>query len=324
VCPVFQPDHSNQQEGIDIMTPESFKLTVSDNTDVHVYRWIPDNPVAVVQIAHGMAEHAARYADFAQALVDAGYAVYANDHRGHGKTAGSLDNVGFFGDSNGWDRVVQDMRDLHRRIRSEHVDCPFFLFGHSMGSFLVRNYIFGDTRDVCGAILSGTGQNPKLLVSAGKLVAKWEARRKGPKAKSRLMNNMSFGSFNKPFRPNRTDFDWLSRDDDEVDKYIADPFCGDVFTAGFFVDMMTGLQTIAEPENIRNIRRDLPIFLFSGENDPVGNNGKAIRQVYEIYRNAGIRDVTYRLYENGRHEMLNEINRQEVYADVIAWMDDHR
>lgn len=299
-----------------------FKFTASDGAELFVYKWIPDNPRAVVQIAHGMAEHAGRYDRFAGKLMDEGFAVYANDHRGHGKTAGTIDNVGYFADNDGWQRVVQDLRELTEAIQTNHPDLPVFLFGHSMGSFLFRNYIFSNGNDIKGVILSGTGHNPKLLISLGKLVAAWQIRSNGARGKTQLMHNMSFGSFNKPFRPNRTDFDWLSRDDSEVDAYIQDPFCGGVFTAGFYRDLMAGLQEIGCMDNIKTIRKDLPILLFAGDMDPVGNKGKAVKQVHDMYKKAGITDVTLRLYPDGRHEMLNETNRQDVYNDIIAWMND--
>ncbi|MBW1892188.1 MAG: lysophospholipase [Deltaproteobacteria bacterium] len=305
------------------MGSKDFKLKTSDGSEIFVYKWLPENPVAVVQIAHGMAEHAGRYDRFAQKLMSKGYAVYANDHRGHGKTAGTLDNVGYFADADGWQRVVEDMRELTATIHNNHPDLPVFLFGHSMGSFLFRNYIFSNTSDINGVILSGTGNSPKLLISLGKLVAAWQIKAKGARGKTMLMHNMTFGPFNKPFRPSRTDFDWLSRDNEEVDKYIDDPFCGGVFTAGFYKDLMAGLQQIGNMDNIEKIRKDLPILLFAGDLDPVGNKGKAVQQVYEIYRKAGIKDVSCRLYKDGRHEMLNETNRQEVYDDIIAWMKNH-
>jgi len=313
---------TGQREARTAMGSENFNFRASDGTDIFVYKWLPEHPKAVVQIAHGMAEHAGRYDRFAQKLVSEGFAVYANDHRGHGKTAGSPDNLGYFADHNGWRRVVDDLRELTSELKGAHPGLPCFLFGHSMGSFLFRNYIFSDCSGISGVILSGTGNNPKLLISLGKLVAAWQVKSKGARGKTMLMHNMSFGSFNKAFRPNRTDFDWLSRDNEEVDKYINDPFCGGVFTAGFYRDLMAGLEEIGCMDNIDKIRKDLPILLFAGDMDPVGNKGKAVKQVHDMYQKAGINDLTCRLYDGGRHEMLNETNRQEVFDDVIKWMND--
>ena len=308
------------------MKSDTFTFKTSDGIQIFTYRWMPDEASAVkgvVQIAHGMAEHAARYERFADALTKAGYAVYANDHRGHGKTAGSQDNLGYFADENGWEKVVEDMHTLTGIIKKENPNKPFFLFGHSMGSFLSRHYSMLYASELTGLILSGTGGDPGAIGKIGLFVAKMDAMFHGRKAKSEIMNKLSFGAFNSAFKPNRTDYDWLSRDNAEVDKYINDPLCGTVFTAGFFCDMLGGLDFINNKENIGRIPKNLPIYLFSGAKDPVGGNTKGVNQVYNSLKNAGIGDLTLKFYENGRHESLNEINRDEVSLDVIAWLDLH-
>ena len=283
---------------------------------------VPEGIVGVIQISHGMAEHAGRYARFARFLTDAGFGVYANDHRGHGKTAGALENVGYFADTDGWQRVADDMYQLTAIIGRECPGVPIFLFGHSMGSFLSRTYIAAHGKDISGVILSGTGGDPGLLGKIGLMVARWERWRKGAKARSPLLNNLSFGGFNKAFKPNRTDFDWLSRDAAEVDAYIADPYCGGVFTAGFFCDLLTGLQFINSAEGIRRIPKDLPVHFLSGAVDPVGNNTRGVRQVAAAFKAAGIEAVTTTFYDGGRHEMLNETNRDEVFRDILQWLRD--
>ena len=306
------------------MKASTFIYKASDGAKIFAYKWLPSGKTkirAAVQLSHGMAEHAARYERFAKQLTAAGYAVYANDHRGHGKTAGSLENVGYLGDDHGWEKAVDDMHVLTGLIRKENKKAPIFLFGHSMGSFLSRQYAMLHGGELAGLILSGTGGDPGLLGKIGLFVAKREAAKKGKRTKSPFLDKLSFGAFNKAFKPNRTSFDWLSRDNDEVDKYVADPYCGDVFSAGFFCDMLGGLAFINDRNNIRKIPRDLPVYLFSGSLDPVGANTKGVRQVYNSYIGAGIRDVTYKFYEGGRHEMLNETNRDEVFADVIAWLN---
>lgn len=293
---------------------------------IFTYRWLPENPediVGVVQIAHGMAEHAGRYARFARFLTEAGFGVYANDHRGHGKTAGALENVGYFADTDGWHRVADDMHLLTLIIGRECPGVPVFLFGHSMGSFLSRTYIAAHGGDISGVILSATGGDPGLLGKIGLMIARWECRRKGRKAQSPLLTALSFGGFNKAFKPNRTDFDWLSRDAAEVDAYIADPYCGGIFTAGFFCDLLTGLQFINSPEGIRRIPKDLPVHFLSGTSDPVGKNTKGVRQVADAYKAAGISSVTTTFYDGGRHEMLNETNREEVFRDILEWLRAH-
>lgn len=306
------------------MPSDTFTFRTDDGSDIFTYRWLPEAgaPIkAAVQIAHGMAEHAGRYGRFAETLCAAGYAVYANDHRGHGRTAGDLARIGYFADQEGWFKVAGDLMQLTGIIRENHPGVPMFLLGHSMGSFLVRTVITRDAGDLAGAVLSGTGGDPGLLGKAGLVLARAVGAIKGRRHPSRLLNALSFGGFNKPFAPARTDFDWLNRDPAEVDRYIADPLCGGIFSAGFFVDLLEGIAYLHKPENIARIPKDLPICLFSGDADPVGDRTRGVRQVAEAYRRAGIRDVTLRFYQGGRHEMLNETNRREVFEDTIAWLD---
>lgn len=308
------------------MKSDSFTFKTSDGVQIFVYKWLPDDASTVkgaVQIAHGMGEHAARYERLAHALTNEGYAVYANDHRGHGKTAGSQENIGYFADENGWEKVVDDLYALTGLIKKEISDKPFFLFGHSMGSFLSRHYAMLYAHKLTGLVLSGTGGDPGIIGKIGLFIARVEARLRCKRARSEIMTQLSFGAFNKAFKPNRTQFDWLSRDNAEVDKYIRDPWCGGVFTAGFFCDMLSGLGFINRKENIMKIPKNLPIYLFSGAKDPVGENTKGVIQVYNTLRSTGINDVTLKFYADGRHEMLNEINREEVFSDVIAWLRKH-
>jgi len=306
------------------LKPTENKFKTNDSVTIFYHQWVPKKGLkAVVQIAHGMAEHSKRYNRFAGVLTKKGFAVYANDHRGHGKTAGSLENVGYFADENGWRLVVEDMHTLTQIIKKNHPGLPVFLFGHSMGSFLSRNYIFLFGKEIKGVILSGTGGNPGLLGKIGHFIAKRESRNKGKKFRSPLLKKLSFGKFNNAFKPNRTEFDWLSRDDAEVDKYVDDPYCGGDFTAGFYEDLLSGINAINNTKNIKKIPKNLPVYLFSGAMDPVGNKGKGVKQVFKSYQKAGIRDVTMKLYENGRHEMLNETNREEVFKDVLTWLNDH-
>ena len=308
------------------MKSDHFTFNTENGAEIFVRRWLPDDgvdPKAVVQIAHGMAEHSKRYERFAAALVEAGYSVYANDHRGHGETAGSLENVGYFADENGWARVVGDMLSLTKIIRKENPSIPVFLFGHSMGSLLSRSYILSHAAEIKGVVISGTGGDPGLIGKIGMLVVKFEIWRKGKKYRSPILRKMSFGDFNKSFEPNRTEFDWLSRDEAEVDKYVEDPYCGGMFTAGFFHDLLTLIGEVNDPGNIKNVPSDLPIYIFSGDKDPVGKDTRGVRQVYEAFKKAGVSDVELKFYEGGRHEMLNETNREEVHRDVIEWVDKH-
>ncbi|MGB7817812.1 MAG: alpha/beta hydrolase [Ornithinibacter sp.] len=298
-------------------------VTTADQTSLYIHRWLPEGrPKAVVQVAHGMAEHSARYARLAEALTAAGYAVYAHDHRGHGATASKADH-GYFADSGGWDTVVADLRAVTRLAQEENPALPVFLLGHSMGSFLARSYVIEDSRDLAGVVLSGTGGDPGALGKVGLGLAKAESRLRGGRHVSPMLDKLTFGKFNAAFKPNRTEFDWLSRDDAEVDAYIADDLCGNVFTSGFFVDLFGGVASINNARNVARVRRDLPVLLIAGDKDPVGDNGKGPRAVADQYRKAGLTDVTCTLYPGARHEIFNETNRDEVTADVVAWLDAH-
>jgi len=306
------------------MKTEELSFIDSENVTIHYYKWSDDNivnPKAIVQISHGMAEVAKRYERFAEALTSMGYIVYANDHRGHGKTAGIIENLGYLGDNDGFLWLVKDMQELSVIAKNENIGLPLFLFGHSMGSFLCQRYIQLYGKEINGVILSGTNGKQGLILDLGLLIAKFEINKNGRKAKSNILNKMSFGSYNKSFKPVRTEFDWLSRDTSEVDKYINDDFCGSIFTAGFFQDFFIGLKEIEKNSNISQIPKELPIYLFSGSKDPVGGYTKGVMKLINTYENLGIRDVEYKFYEEGRHEMLNEINKDVVIRDIIKWLN---
>ncbi len=308
------------------METETFSFKTEDGVNISAYKWLPDNKSnikGVVQISHGMAEYAARYEDFAEVLTESGYLVYANDHRGHGKTAGNLDNVGYFAHKNGWDLVVKDMYKLNGIITESHPNLPIYLLGASMGSLLSRSFIMRYGDKLSGVVLLGTNGDPGLLKYIGILVSKLEMKMKGKKARSTLLDNLSFGKYNKAFTPNRTKFDWLSKDISNVDKYVDDPYCGGIFTAGFFYDLVTGVNSIGKLTNIKNIPKDLPVLFLSGEDDPVGNMTKGVLEVYDLFKKAGIKDVDYKFYPGVRHEILNDINKKEVYRDIIEWLDKH-
>lgn len=307
------------------MIEDSFTFTDDGGVNIFVYKWIPNSEKdvkGVVQIAHGMAETAARYKRFAESLTKLGYAVYANDHRGHGRTAQSLEKVGILGED-GFNWMVRDMKKLNDIIKTQYPGIPVILFGHSMGSMLAQKYIalHGDT--IRGVILSGTSGRQGIMLDLGLIIAKSEIKKIGRDGKSQKMNNLTFKSYNNAFQPVRTDFDWLSRDNAEVDKYIKDPYCGGIFSAGFFYDFLKGLKEIHKKELMAKIPQDLPIFVVSGEMDPVGKNCSTVRSLIGEYKKLGIKDVTYKFYKGGRHEMLNEINRDEVTHDIASWLETH-
>jgi len=273
-----------------------------------------------LQIAHGIAEHSARYDDFAMYMASHGFVVVTNDHLGHGKSISEDENLGFFAEENGWSVAVQDMHILHEMMQEEY-SLPHFLFGHSMGSFLARTYIIYHRAGLSGVILSGTGRQTPATIKAGRLVGEYEAKRHGLKYKSERVNALAFGSYNKGFPSARTGSDWISRDAAVVDEYMSDKLCGYVPTVGLFLDMLVGLSIIGSRKKQQHMNKNLPVFFISGDKDPVGENGAGVIAVYKSFLDAGMENVTLKLYHNGRHEMLNELNKADVYCDVLSWIE---
>ena len=296
-----------------------------DGVKISYFKWIPDKEIkGIVLIAHGMAEHSERYDDFAGFLNRNAFAVFANDHRGHGKTAGSTDRLGFISEENGWEIMVNDFLKMKEEVKSQYPAKPLFALGHSMGTFIIRDIMLEDKKavstDLEGVILSGTGCGLGLMGKIGKLIFKSEIGKKGADGKSQLLHDMSFGKYNKSFRPNRTEYDWLSTNNDNVDRYIEDPCCGTVFSASFFRDLAYGIEKVNNFKNIKNINKNLPIFLISGKEDPVGNFSKGVKKVYSNYIKAGIPDIQMNFYEGLRHEILNETGKEKVYKDILNWL----
>lgn len=301
------------------MRHDAFVINASDGTPLQVNHWYGDKPPrAAVMLAHGMAEHSLRYARLAEALVAAGFALYALDQRGHGATA-ERGTLGHFADEDGWSKVVGDLSTLNHHIRQQHPHAPIFLFGHSMGSYIGMAYLLGHSCSLQGAVLSGSNYQPVALYKAARLIAGFERWRLGPKGRSKVIDFLSFGSFNKAFKPNRTAFDWLSRDPAEVDKYVTDPLCGFVCTTQLWCDLLDGLQHITPPSNLAQIDADLPLLVIGGSRDPV-SDGKRLSDLAGALREAGVRDVQLKIYPEARHELLNESNRDEVTAHLIDWL----
>ncbi len=287
----------------------------------HVSLWRPEGaPRAVVQIVHGVAEHMGRYDHFARYLADHGFAVCGEDHLGHGKTVDD-GKYGYFGRKDGWTLVTADVRRLRVLMGERFPGAPYFLLGHSMGSFLARTYLCAYPGTVDGCILSGTGQEKPALVAAGKAAARAVCALRGPETVSPLLNKLSLGAYNDQFKPTRTTADWICRDEAVVDAYLKDPFCTFLPTAGMFRDMMEGLQYISDEDTLSQMDPSTPVYLFSGDRDPVGANGEGVKRVYGFFKDHGTADLTMKLYPGGRHEMLNEIDKGEVYADVLAWLE---
>ena len=281
--------------------------------------WLPEGSVkAVVQLVHGMAEHISRYQPVAEYLTGLGYAVYAEDHAGHGESVNGKGRKGFFANENGWSLLIADIDTLHKKAKAEHPGVRHILYGHSMGSFLARTYASRYPEEFDAYIFSGTaGKNPVLGMA--KLIAKLQIKKLGPDVPCETLNKLAFGAYNKKIESPRTPFDWLTTVDQVVDDYIADEFCGFTFTASAFRDLFDGLTEItgkAWAEKVKNV----PIYLLAGKQDPVGGYGKGVVEVCKNLKDTGHTKVVLQLYENGRHEMHNESNRDEVLRGVAAFI----
>jgi len=299
---------------------QEFTFPSSDGEhQIHAVLWTPEQakPKAVVQIVHGLCEYVLRYDHFARFLAEQGYAVTGSDHLGHGKTARGPEEFGFFTD---WWDLTRDIRSLRQQMGRKFQDIPYFLLGHSMGSFQARTYLIDYPGTLDGCILSGTGQEPAATVALGKFLTGLG----DPHKVNKLFNQLSLGAYNRKFAPNRTPSDWVTRDEKVIDQYASDPFCTFPTTAGMNHAMMTGLQYISSRKNLQRMDPATPVALFSGDQDPVGGMGKGVRKVYGFFRDAGCRDVTMKLYPGARHEVINELNREEVYADMLTWLEQHR
>lgn len=301
----------------------TFTVASADGAGLFVYRWLPEiNPKAVVQIAHGLVEHGGRYGRLARALTRAGYAVYAGDHRGHGRTAPTPADLGFFADRDGWRKCVDDLWWLNQRIARDHPGLPIVLIGHSMGSFMSQHFISEHGEALAGVVLAGSNGRPSRLTVGVRSLARIERLRLGPRGRSALVHALAFGSFNKQFAPVRTEADWISRDSAEVDKYLADPLCRFRPTLQLWIDLLDALSEIARPARQARIPKQLPIYVIAGTRDPVSVNGRGLEQLLSAYCAAGLQRVTCRFYPEARHELFNEINRDEVTRELLAWLDE--
>lgn len=274
-----------------------------------------------MQIAHGLAEHAGRYARLAAALNAAGYAVYANDHRGHGRTCKNKDDLGFFAEREGWRLCVDDLWMLNRHIATQHPGVPLVLLGHSMGATLAEQFIGEHGEALAGAVLSASGGEPTPVASVGRLIMRIERWRVGGRGRSKLVQALTFEAFNKQFAPARTPFDWLSRDPAEVDKYVADPLCGFSASVQLWIDLIEGGRAASSIANIARVPKTLPIYIIAGSRDPVSGKTKQLQPMLATYEAVGMKNVQHRFYPEARHELFNEINRDEVTGELIKWMD---
>lgn len=305
-----------------IMTKDTFFLEATDGVKIAIHRWKSNiEPKAVIQISHGMAEYAMRYDSFAENLVNAGYAVFAADHRGHGETAGSLDKLGYLSDKDGFARVAQDQFELTEEINRQFPKVPVILFAHSFGSFIGQMYIEQHGDKIAGCILSGTmGPNP-LKTIAGRMVASLVCMIQGRKKPSPFLTHLTFGANNKRIPNAKSLNSFLSRDEAEVEKYDASPWSGFTCTGGFYQDLMSGLSRIHAPSAISWIPDSLPIFFIAGSEDPVGDYGRSVEKLYTMYKDKGLKRAEIKIYKDARHELLNDICKEEATADILSWIE---
>lgn len=298
----------------------SYKSTNKEN-DIRAVRYIPDGEVkAILQIAHGMIEFIDRYEDFAAFLTEKGYLVTGNDHLGHGGSVKSKEDWGYFGED-GYEHVLKDMYELTKITKESYPDRPYYLLGHSMGSFFARNYLteYGDQLD--GAIIMGTGLEPSYKIRGGLMICSLIALFKGWRYRSSFVNDMAFGSYNKKFEPARTRADWLSRNEKLVDWYVNEEKCSFRFTLNGYYQMFRCILNLHNKEALKKIPADLDILFVSGQDDPVGSFGREIEYSIKTLKDVGLKKIKCKLYPEDRHEILNELDKQDVYEDLYKWME---
>lgn len=295
-------------------------IVTNDGHRIQTYIWTneraSENFKGWVHIFHGMAEYAARYDEFALSLVAAGYAVVAHNHRGHGSGEDTI--LGDYGDDVNWQTYVQDISSVREDVCDD--DAPYFIFAHSMGSFIAQSYLISQPNGVNGVVLSGSNFAAVGASRLARFIAKIERFRVGGHKPSGVLQFLTFDVFNQKFKPNRTECDWLSRDENQVDKYIADPLCGARSSTTMWYDFFGGFIDIFTPSNFKKIDVNVPLFIMGGTQDPVGEMGKGLPKLYDAYLANGQKNVTLKMFKNGRHEMLNEINKEEVTTEIIDWL----
>ena len=307
-----------------MITKESFSYpSTCAGTEIHAVRYLPQGDIkGILQIAHGMAEFIERYEPFACYLAERGILVTGNDHLGHGESVQSPEDYGYCARSKANAAVLEDLHTLTEITRETYPGIPYVLMGHSMGSFYVRQFLCEYGRELDGAIIVGTGNQPEYLARAGKVVCASLAHAKGWRYRSTFVNKMAFGKYNERFEPARTPFDWLTRDPAVVDAYVADERTGFLFTLNGFYTMFTGISRMNSKRRLSQIPKDLPILFTSGEDDPVGEFTKGVLRAVELFRSVGMNRVEVKFYPGARHEILNEIDRETVYDDLYLWLED--
>ena len=295
--------------------------SIAESQNIHAQIWLPDGePKFILQVVHGIMEYGGRYASFAQFLTDHGAALAVHDHMGHGETALDGGQLGCFAEKNGWKTALLDTSRFSSILQERYPRVPLVLLGHSMGSFMVRCLLIEGKDDYAAAILSGTAHNSFLRCGAGRALCSLAALRFGKQGGSKLISDLCFKPYAKKFPEEKHAAAWLTRDEATVVRYGEDPFCRFLPSVGMFREIFGGMHDMEKPAHYRKIRKDLPLLMISGADDPVGSMGKGVRYVYRQFQNAGLQDVELRLYPNDRHEILNELDKDQVYEDIWNWL----
>ncbi len=301
------------------------EITKASPSNLKLICWPCDKPKAVVHILHGMGEHKYRYQHFAEFLNRQGIQVYAHDHLGHGESINDASPMGHYGDDEGFEQVIANVKHTQDFIQERHFGLPNYILGHSMGSFIAQNYVLKNPEiKLSGLILTGSALTPPLLVKGLNLISKLEQWRLGKRGTSKILHFLSFGSFNDAFKPVRTESDWLSRDEAQVDKYINDPLCGFVCTTAVWEQLSRGMLEISTAEALKQIPSELPVLLISGDKDPVGGAGKYVKALDKLWRQSGHTKVDTHLIADARHEVLNESDKETTYNLVLQWIGDQQ
>jgi len=305
-----------------LTTPLITEISTSNSQTIKVAAWSCEAPKAVIHILHGMGEHKYRYQHFAEFLNKNGIQVYAHDHLGHGDSINEQSLVGHFGDNKGFKKVVKHVDTVQQHIKRQQPDLPNYLLGHSMGSFIAQSYLIHYPSSVNGLILSGSALTPRILVRALSIVAKIEVLRLGSRGTSQLMNLLTFGSYNNAFKPNSTESDWLSRNESQVDKYIADERCGFICSCESWSQLAEALLEISDPALLEKIPTALPTLIISGDKDPVGGFGKYVKSLSKLWQKTGHTHITTQLLSGARHEVLNETDKELTYNLLLQWIKE--
>ncbi len=300
-------------------------LSANKTTEIHGVEYTPiEEPVAVLQVSHGVTEYIERYTEFAEFLNANGIVVVGNDHLGHGKSIARGAAPMYFGPEGSWDYAVKDLLQVYEITKSNYPEIPYYILGFSMGSFLVRKFLIDYPSKVDGAIIMGTGQADPISTLLGLLVAKSEAAKVGESNTSKGIENLTFGNYNKKFAPNKTKFDWLCSDEKSLAEYASDPLIGGPMSAGLFRELLNGMAYVSKQKNVEKMNKDIQVLFISGASDPVGNSGKGVRKAVRSFERAGMERVEMKLYDGLRHDLLHEVQKDEIYKDILNWIKSCR